>query len=84
MPSQELLEQMTAFNEELVKAGVMLGGEGLHPSARGSGCLPIRASTPLHQEDPTFRPAQGGQYFGHENVIGALLKVPRALSSKTA
>jgi hypothetical protein len=29
MPSQELLEQMTAFNEELVRAGVMLAGEGL-------------------------------------------------------
>jgi hypothetical protein len=36
MPSQELLEQMTAFNEELVRAGVMLAGEGLHPSARGA------------------------------------------------
>jgi hypothetical protein len=36
MPSQELLEQMTAYNEELVKAGVMLAGEGLHPSARGA------------------------------------------------
>ncbi len=35
MPSQDLLEQMTAFNEELVKAGVMLAGEGLHPSSRG-------------------------------------------------
>jgi hypothetical protein len=35
MPSQELLEQMTAFNEELVRAGVMLAGEGLHPSAEG-------------------------------------------------
>jgi hypothetical protein len=35
MPSQELLEQMTAFNEELVKAGVMLAGEGLHPSLEG-------------------------------------------------
>jgi hypothetical protein len=35
MPSQELLEQMTAFNEELVRAGVMLAGEGLHPSSRG-------------------------------------------------
>jgi hypothetical protein len=35
MPSQELLEQMTAYNEELVKAGVMLGGEGLHPSSKG-------------------------------------------------
>jgi hypothetical protein len=35
MPSQELLEQMTDFNEELVRAGVMLAGEGLHPSAKG-------------------------------------------------
>ena len=34
-PRQELLEQMTTFNEELVKAGVMLGGEGLHPSSSG-------------------------------------------------
>jgi hypothetical protein len=36
MPSQELLTQMTAFNEELVKAGVMLAGEGLHPSSKGA------------------------------------------------
>ena len=36
MPSQELLEAMTKFNEELVKAGVMLAGEGLHPSAKGA------------------------------------------------
>ena len=34
-PSTELLTQMTAYNEELVKAGIMLGGEGLHPSSRG-------------------------------------------------
>jgi hypothetical protein len=36
MPTQELLEQMTAFNEDLVKAGVMLAGEGLHPSSKGA------------------------------------------------
>lgn len=36
MPSEELLRQMLAFNEELVKAGVMLAGEGLHPSSRGA------------------------------------------------
>jgi hypothetical protein len=35
MPSQELLAAMGEFNEELVKAGVMLAGEGLHPSSRG-------------------------------------------------
>ena len=36
MPSQELLEEMTVFNEELVKAGVMLAGDGLHPSSKGA------------------------------------------------
>jgi hypothetical protein len=36
MPSTELLEQMGAYNEELVKAGVMLAGEGLHPSSKGA------------------------------------------------
>jgi hypothetical protein len=35
MPSQELLTQMGNFNEELVKAGVMLAGDGLHPSSKG-------------------------------------------------
>jgi hypothetical protein len=35
LPDQELLEQMTAYNEELVKAGVMLAGDGLHPSSKG-------------------------------------------------
>ena len=35
MPSQELLTKMTKFNEELVKAGVMQAGEGLHPSSKG-------------------------------------------------
>ena len=36
MPSEELLSQMMAFNEELVKAGVMLAGDGLHPSSKGA------------------------------------------------
>src|SRR2546421_4234512 len=36
MPSQELLTAMGKFNEELVKAGVMLAGEGLHPSSKGA------------------------------------------------
>jgi hypothetical protein len=35
MPSQELLAAMMKYNEELVQAGVMLGGEGLHPSSKG-------------------------------------------------
>jgi hypothetical protein len=36
LPSTELLTAMGAFNEELVKAGVMLAGDGLHPSTRGA------------------------------------------------
>lgn len=35
MPSTELLEAMTTYNEELVKAGIMLAGEGLTPSVKG-------------------------------------------------
>lgn len=36
MPSEQLLAEMGKYNEALVKAGVMLAGEGLHPSARGA------------------------------------------------
>ena len=39
MPSQELLSQMQAYNEELVKAGVMLAGDGLQPSSKGARVL---------------------------------------------
>ncbi|MGH2834290.1 MAG: YciI family protein [Solirubrobacteraceae bacterium] len=36
MPSTEILEAMTKYNGELVKAGVMLAGEGLHPTSKGA------------------------------------------------
>ena len=36
MPSERLLTEMGKYNEELVKAGVLLAGEGLHPSSRGA------------------------------------------------
>jgi hypothetical protein len=36
MPSEQLLTEMGKFNEELVKAGVMLAGEGLHPTSKGA------------------------------------------------
>jgi len=36
MPSQRLLSEMMKFNEELVQKGVMLAGEGLHPSSKGA------------------------------------------------
>jgi hypothetical protein len=36
MPSHELLEAMGKYNEELARAGVLLAGEGLHPSSKGA------------------------------------------------
>jgi len=36
MPDEELLNEMGKYNEELVKAGIMLAGEGLHPSSKGA------------------------------------------------
>jgi hypothetical protein len=36
MPSERLLTEMGKYNEELVKAGVLLAGEGLHPSSKGA------------------------------------------------
>jgi hypothetical protein len=36
MPDTKLLEAMTTYNEELAKAGIMLAGEGLHPSSKGA------------------------------------------------
>jgi predicted transcriptional regulator YdeE len=36
MPSEQLLREMGAYNEELAKAGIMLAGEGLHPSSKGA------------------------------------------------
>ena len=39
LPDQKLLEEMGKFNEELVKAGIMLAGEGLHASSKGARVL---------------------------------------------
>ena len=52
MPSRKILEDMVKFNEELVKAGVMLAAEGLHPSSKGkrvkfSGAKPTVTDGPF-------------------------------------
>jgi hypothetical protein len=36
MPSEDLLREMTEYNEKLVNAGILVGGEGLHPSVKGA------------------------------------------------
>ena len=48
MPSRELLTAMGKYNEELVKAGVMLAGEGLHPSSKGKRVTVLRREAHHH------------------------------------
>ncbi len=36
MPSEQMLSEMGAYNEELAKAGILVGGDGLHPSSKGA------------------------------------------------
>jgi hypothetical protein len=59
MPSTELLAAMGKFNEEMVKAGVMLAGEGLHPSSNG---VRIKYSG----ENPTLT---NGPFAGPEDLV---------------
>jgi len=52
LPSTELLTAMGRFNEELVAAGVMLAGEGLHPSATGKRVRFPKGGAPLVTDGP--------------------------------
>lgn len=56
MPSEQLLADMMKYNEELVNAGIMLAGEGLHPSAKGarvtfSGGKPVIVDGPFAEAE---------------------------------
>src|SRR3978361_2430707 len=51
MPSTELLTAMGKFNEEMVKAGVMLAGEGLHPTSKGAR-IKYAGTTPSVSQGP--------------------------------
>jgi len=46
LPSERLLTEMTRYNEELVKAGVLLAGEGLQPSSKGAASGSLATSGP--------------------------------------
>jgi len=53
MPSTEMLTAMGKFNEEMVKAGVMLAGEGLHPTSKGRGSdIPARNAPSAKARSP--------------------------------
>jgi hypothetical protein len=51
MPSPEMLARMGAFNEELVKAGILLAGEGLQPSSKGAR-ISFGGSKPVVTDGP--------------------------------
>ena len=51
MPSSEVLARMGAFNEELVKAGILLAGEGLQPSSKGAR-ISFAGSKPVVTDGP--------------------------------
>lgn len=61
MPSEALLTAMGQYNEQLVNAGVLLAGEGLHPSARGHRVqFQGKASTVVHGPFPETRQLVAG------------------------
>ena len=63
MPSTELLEAMGKYNEELVTAGILLAGEGLHPSAKGKR-VAFDGPSRTVIEGPSPRPASSSPASG--------------------
>ena len=52
LPDEKILAEMGKFNEELVKAGVLLGGEGLHPTAKGARIRFPKGGKPVVSDGP--------------------------------
>ena len=80
MPSEELVAEMMKYNEELVKAGVMLAGEGLHASSKGarvkfSGDKRTVIDGPFTRDEGAGRRllALGGQVTGRGDRVGQAL-----------
>ncbi|HEU5434948.1 MAG TPA: YciI family protein [Telluria sp.] len=89
MPSEQLLGEMMAFNQQLVDAGVMLGGEGLQPTAKGARVSFAEGKTSV-SEGPF--PLTGEQLAGFwlwqcaskEEAIEWVRKVPMPMASGKA
>jgi hypothetical protein len=81
MPTQKEFEEMGALNEEMAKAGVMLAGEGLHPSSKGAR-VTFSEGTPIVTNGPFPSPDQlvGGYWVievaSIEEAIGWARRVP--------
>lgn len=89
MPSEQLLADMVRFNEELIKAGVMLAGEGLQPSSKGAR---VRFSGgQVSVTEGPFAPADGllagfwiWQVNSKQEAIDWVKKVPMPMASSEA
>lgn len=81
MPSKELIAAMGRFNEEMMKAGVMLAGEGLHPSSKGArvsfaGGKPTVAQGPFPKVDELVSGFWMIQVGSKEEAIDWARRVP--------
>ena len=76
LPDEKLLTEMGKYNEELVKAGVMLAGEGLHPSSKGAR-VKFSGGTPVITDGPfaEAKEALGGYYLVEASDLDEALKV---------
>jgi hypothetical protein len=89
MPSEKLLADMGNFNEQLIKAGVMVAGEGLHPSAKGarvrfSGGKVTVTDGPFAQTGELLAGFWIWQVKSKEEAIEWVKKVPMPMTSGEA
>ena len=81
MPSTQLLEDMTAYNEELVKAGIMLAGEGLHPSSNGARVVFDGNKAPVVVDGPFAETKEvlGGFYIVEAGDLDGAIEIARMI-----
>jgi len=87
MPSEQLLAEMGKYNQELVQAGVMLAGEGLHPSSRGvrvkfSGGKPTVVDGPFTEAKELIAGFWLWQVKSMEEAIEWVKRLPNPLDTE--
>jgi hypothetical protein len=76
LPDERILSEMTKFNEELAKAGVMLAGEGLHPTSKAKR---VKFTGDPHKEQVTHRVIDGPFTESKEIIAGFWLWQVRSM-----
>ena len=87
LPNEKMLTEMGKFNEELVKAGVMLAGEGLHPSSKGSrvrfsGAKPTVVDGPFTESKELIAGFWLWQVRSKEEAIEWVKRIPNPTNEK--